>query len=154
VVAVHRPGVVPYYSHTVSVDLTGQTDGAMAAVAPSDPAGTDHPFRFDVLHALDSDPVAFLPPSYLLHDSPQRILQPSWFPPAVDARYMQHAIQVKKTWRVSQRDRVWVNIYIRRDLPMLRPEISVEQGNRFPDPDPFGLDCVPSADGANGAGCG
>ena len=121
-VVVHKPGALGYYSRRPIIDLSGRLKGAISRDA-----------------ALEQNPVAVVPNRKMVSSEPQRLyLDPPW-PPQLEQRYKQYAIQHQKPWQMVEVNPVWFHLYIRRDLPMLRPEIPKSNGNILPPDDPFGI---------------
>jgi len=121
-VVVHRPGVLGYYSRRPLIDLSGRI----------------HSSRPSPQQALAQEPVAVLPDRSIVSHKAQRVLMGSDWPEELEARYKQYAIQHQKAWNMVDVDPVWFHLYIRKDLPMLRPEIPASNGNILPRSDPFG----------------
>jgi hypothetical protein len=90
--------------------------------------------------ALMMDPVAVLPHRSIVSHKAQRIPMGTAWPDMLEGRYKQYAIQHQKQWRMVDVNPVWFHLYIRKDLPMLRPEIPKSNGNILPKKDPFGVE--------------
>ena len=121
-VVVHRPGVVGYYSRRPLIDLSGR-------IHENIPSPEE---------ALGRNPSAVLPDRSIVSQKAQRLIMNAEWPTQLDERYKQYAIQHQKAWQMVDVDPVWFHIYIRKDLPMLRPEIPKSNGNILPSKNPFG----------------
>ncbi len=120
-IVVHRAGVVGYFSRRGMIDLSGVLHGR--PVTPED--------------ALLKNPVAVLPHRSIVSHKAQRILMDTEWPRMLEDRYKQYAIQHQKQWQMVDMHPVWFHLYIRKDLPMLRPEIPASNGNIMPKEAPF-----------------
>ena len=120
-VVVHQAGIVGYFSRRGMIDLSGSLHGH--PVTPAD--------------ALSNNPVAVLPPRSIVSHKAQRILMDTEWPRMLEDRYKQYAIQHQKQWKMVDMHPVWFHLYIRKDLPMLRPDIPASNGNIMPKEDPF-----------------
>ena len=118
-VAVHSPGGVPYHARRPFIDLSGTTE--MEDVSPS------------IL--IKRSPSGILPRNNFVSTHPMRIPLDKAFREPVGKKYNQHAIQQQKKWKLVRAHPIWFHIYIRKDLPMLSPDISEEEGNQFPKTD-------------------
>ena len=121
-ILVHRPGVVGYYARRPLIDLSGRIHDSVPT--PSE--------------ALHLNPVAVLPDRSIVSHKAQRLVMGSEWPSQLEDRYKQYAIQHQKGWQMVDVDPVWFHLYIRKDLPMLRPEIPKSNGNIMPPDNPFG----------------
>ena len=121
-IVVHRPGVIGYYSRRPLIDLSGRIHDK-----PPSPQ-----------EALNLNPVAVLPERSIVSQKAQRLIMSSSWPQSLEKRYKQYAIQHQKAWQMVDINPVWFHIYIRKDLPMLRPEIPKSNGNILPRANPFG----------------
>ena len=121
-IIVHRPGVVSYYARRPVTDMSGRL----------------HKNRPTPEQALEANPVAVLPEKSIVSQKAQRLELGDAWSPMLERHYKQYAIQHQKAWQMVDFDPVWFHIYIRKDLPMLRPDIPESNGNILPRADPFG----------------
>jgi hypothetical protein len=115
-VAVHSPGAVPYHARRPFIDLSGTTE--VEAVSAS--------------WVMKRSPSGILPENNFISTRPMRLPLGESYQELVDKQYKQYAIQQQKKWKLVRAHPVWFHIYIRKDLPMLSPDISEEEGNQFP----------------------
>jgi hypothetical protein len=115
-VAVHTPGSLAYHWGRAVIDMSGTTESA--SVTPQT--------------VMAMRPEAIMPPSGLV--TPQIIRVPmggGWGKEIYDV-YDLHSIQHQRKWGLVGIHPAFFQLYIRNDLPRLAPDISVEEGNRFP----------------------
>ncbi|MGB0638344.1 MAG: hypothetical protein ACPGTU_03355, partial [Myxococcota bacterium] len=121
-VAVHSPGAIPYHARRPFIDLSGTTE-AEEISAP---------------RVMERSPSGIVPKSNFVSTRPMRLPLDEAYRELVDKQYKQYAIQQQKKWKLVRAHPVWFHIYIRKDLPMLSPDISEEEGNQFPKTDVAG----------------
>jgi len=115
-VAVHTPGSLAYHWGRPVIDMSGTTESTV--LSPT--------------QVMEMRPEAIMPPSNLVASQIIRVSMGAAWGKEIYDGYDLHSIQHQRKWGLVRFHPAFFLLYIRNDLPRLAPEISVEEGNRFP----------------------
>jgi hypothetical protein len=118
-VAVHQPGMIPYFSRGPVLDLSGKTDRVIARRWRADDATQSGLQQIALDHALVVRPAVIVHPKRRGGVRPKRLDIPKAYPSDFAEHYSTTSFTPRKRWDLMPyAGRRWLHFFVRRGIPM------------------------------------
>jgi len=118
-VAVHQPGMIPYFSQGPVLDLSGKTDRVIARRWRADDGTRRGLQRIALDHAMVVRPAAIVHPKRRGGGRPKRLNIPKAYPSDFADHYSTTSFTPRKRWDLmTYTGRRWLHFFVRRGIPM------------------------------------